>query len=156
MMGTKTVTNWSRPIKTGRNISSLFPPVIEHFWSYVKKTWPQSVRRALRVKGGDPETDLQSTMAPLLTLTQLFSWFVPTVSTSILLNRSEMSTETVRPMKTFRYSHKNKKLFSQLRCDVSTFLAGLRQCHVLLDEPFQHKVPGGMLCHVQLQHKPTV
>lgn len=33
--------------------------------------------------------NLQSTMAPLLTLAQLFSLSVPTVSTSILPNRSE-------------------------------------------------------------------
>lgn len=34
-------------------------------------------------------TDQQSTIAPLLTLIQLFSLSVPTVSTSILLKRSE-------------------------------------------------------------------
>lgn len=39
-------------------------------------------------------TDLQSTMAPLLTLTQLFRLSAPTVSTSILPNRSERADET--------------------------------------------------------------
>lgn len=38
-------------------------------------------------------TDLQSTMAPLLTFTQLFSLSVPTVSTNILPNRSDARRE---------------------------------------------------------------
>lgn len=37
--------------------------------------------------------NLQSTMAPLLTLAQLFSLSAPTVSTSILPNRSERATQ---------------------------------------------------------------
>lgn len=45
-------------------------------------------------------TDLQSTMAPLLTLTQLFSLSVPTVSTSILLNLSVGGTSTGRRKET--------------------------------------------------------
>lgn len=40
-------------------------------------------------------TDLQSTMAPLLTFTQLFILSVPTVSTRILPNRSEMVRDVI-------------------------------------------------------------
>lgn len=108
-------------------------------------------------------TDQQSTIAPLLTLIQLFSLSVPTVSTSILLKRSEGGEKVTEKRLKLGFCYLKSFLLLMLKSTqqaqkllyvcLFTFLASLLQRQVLLYEPLQHQVSCRMLGHVKLQHK---